>query len=72
MIQSDDACDRVAVIVLRASEDRVVPESSSRLIVSLAPATKVVEFSAPHFLLQVLPSSAASAVTELIGASRGY
>jgi len=61
----------VPVLYLRASEDRVVPESASQSIVALAPATKVVEFPAPHFLLQVLPSQAAAAVREFMGNARG-
>jgi pimeloyl-ACP methyl ester carboxylesterase len=61
----------VPVLYLRASEDRVVPESASQSIVALAPDTKVVEFPAPHFLLQVLPSQAAVAVLEFMGNARG-
>lgn len=52
----------VPVLFLRASEDRIVPKSASQSVVALAPATEVVEFSAPHFLLQVLPSQAAVTV----------
>lgn len=58
---------KVPVLYLRASEDRVVPRFSSELIVSRVPHTKVVEFPAPHFLLQVLPSKAAAAVAEFMG-----
>jgi len=61
----------VPVLYLRASEDRVVPSSASQSVVALAPATKVVEFVAPHFLLQVLPSQAAAAVREFMGNRRG-
>lgn len=59
------------VLYLRASEDRVVPESASQSIVALAPTTKVVEFPSPHFLLQVLPSQAALAVREFMENHRG-
>ncbi len=62
---------QVPVLYLRASEDRVVYRSSSDLIASLAPQTKVVEFTAPHFLLQVLPSPVASEVAEFMGFRRG-
>jgi pimeloyl-ACP methyl ester carboxylesterase len=58
----------VPLLYLRASEDRLVPGASSEIIVSLAPHTKVVDFPAPHFLLQVLPSAAASAVAEFVAA----
>ena len=62
----------VPVLYLRASEDRVVPQSASQAIVALAPATKVVEFSAPHFLLQALPSQAATTVREFMECHRGF
>lgn len=61
----------VPVLYLRASEDRVVTRSSSQLVVSLAPDTKVIEFTAPHFLLQVLPSLAASVVANFMDVQRG-
>lgn len=61
----------VPVLYLRASEDRVVPESASQSVVALAPASKVVEFSAPHFLLQVVPSQAAATVREFMESGRG-
>lgn len=55
------------VLYLRASEDRIVPKLSADLVVSMAPDARVVEFAAPHFLLQVLPSAAASAVASFMG-----
>jgi hypothetical protein len=61
----------VQVLYLRASEDRVVPESASQSVVTFAPATKVVEFQAPHFLLQVLPLQAAVVVREFMENHRG-
>jgi len=59
---------RVPVLYLRASEDRVVSRSSAEWVASLAPQTKMVEFTAPHFLLQVLPSAVASEVAVFMGA----
>jgi pimeloyl-ACP methyl ester carboxylesterase len=56
----------VPVLYLRASEDRVVPQSASQAVVALIPTTKIVEFSAPHFLLQVLPLQTATAVREFM------
>jgi pimeloyl-ACP methyl ester carboxylesterase len=56
----------VPVLYLRAAEDRVVPKSASQLVVQLVPSTKVVEFPAPHFLLQVLPSQTAYSVREFM------
>lgn len=58
---------KVPVLYLRASEDRIVSRASSELVASLTPETKVVEFVAPHFLLQVLPSPVASRVAEFMG-----
>jgi pimeloyl-ACP methyl ester carboxylesterase len=60
----------VPVLYLRASEDRVVPLSASQAVISLAPTTKVVEFSAPHFLLQASPSQAAATVREFMECHR--
>lgn len=56
----------VPVLYLRATEDRVVPRSASQSVVALVPATAVVALPAPHFLLQVLPSQAASLVREFM------
>ena len=61
----------VPVLYLRASEDRVVPVSASELVASIALQIKVLEFAAPHFLLQVLPSPVASQVAEFMGVNRG-
>jgi len=61
----------VPVLYLRASEDRVVPLSASQAVIALAPATKVVEFLAPHFLLQASPSQAAATVYEFMECHRG-
>lgn len=58
----------VPMLYLRATEDRVVSRSSSELVVSRAPHTQVVEFVAPHFLLQVRPSEVAAAVNAFSGA----
>ncbi|HEY6094589.1 MAG TPA: alpha/beta fold hydrolase [Gallionellaceae bacterium] len=57
------SCIRVPMLYLRASEDRVVPRSASLLLSSRVANARVIEFDAPHFLLQVLPADAAAAVT---------
>lgn len=62
---------RVPVLYLRASEDRVVARASSELVASLARQTTVVEFAAPHFLLQVSPSPVASQVSEFMASAMG-
>jgi pimeloyl-ACP methyl ester carboxylesterase len=62
----------VPVLYLRASDDRVVSRASSELISLLAQQTKIVEFTAPHFLLQVSPSLVASQVSEFMGIRHGH
>lgn len=62
---------KVPVLYLRASEDRIVHRSSSALVVSLAQNAKLAEFAAPHFLLQVVPSQAASLVSGFMGGGSG-
>jgi pimeloyl-ACP methyl ester carboxylesterase len=62
---------RVPVLYLRASEDRLVSCASSELVTSLAPQTQVVEFAAPHFLLQALPLPVAFKITEFMVAAVG-
>lgn len=57
---------RVPVLYLRAREDRVVPGSASALVSAAVRNTRVVDFVAPHFLLQVLPAAAAAAVASFI------
>ena len=56
----------VPMLYLRASDDRVIPKSASQLILSLKPDTRVVEFQAPHFLLQTFPSETASVVKAFV------
>jgi len=58
---------KVPVLYLRATEDRIVPPSSSQLIAALAAQTKIVDLPGPHFLLQVLPSAAAAVVANFMG-----
>lgn len=53
---------RVPVLVLRATEDRVVPRAAARLVSQLLPAARVVECEAPHLLLQTVPAEAAGHV----------
>lgn len=57
---------KVPVLYLRASEDRVVPKPSSKLVESLVADIRVVELTAPHFLLQVAPSQAAAVVANFM------
>ena len=58
---------KMPVLYLRATEDRIVPPSSSQLVAALATQTKIVDLLGPHFLLQVLPSAAAAVVANFMG-----
>ncbi len=62
---------KVPMLYLRASEDRIVPKAASKMILLLSPTTKIIEFPAPHFLLQVLPAQAASSVIQFMIAGTG-
>lgn len=59
-----DVSDRLAkcsvpILYLRAKHDWLVPRAASHLIAKIVPAAKVVDFDAPHFLLQTMPQQAA-------------
>lgn len=54
------------VLYLRASKDRVVPKSASRLVTRLQPRTRIVDFEAPHMLLQTRPQETAAEVMGFI------
>lgn len=60
---------RVPVLYLRAAHDRVVPRASSEHIASSANNVRIVEFDAPHFLLQVQPAQAASEIMKFMADS---
>ncbi len=59
------ACD-VPILYLRATRDRLVPRAAASLIASVKPATRVVEFDAPHFLLQTVPGQAAQEIAAFV------
>lgn len=66
-VMSADVSDRlpavrVPILYLRGSRDRVVPSGASKRVVRFNPNARVVEFEAPHLLLQVVPLEAARAV----------
>ena len=58
---------KAPVLYLRATEDRIVPSSSSQLVAALATQTQIVDLFGPHFLLQVLPSATAAVVANFMG-----
>jgi len=57
---------KVPLLYLRASEDRVVGKSAAEWILSQASDARMIEYAAPHFLLQVLPRETAAAVGKFI------
>ena len=60
----------VPVLYLRASEDRLVPRTATRLMKQIKPDMRVVDIAAPHFLLQANPKAAAEAVAGFMGETR--
>jgi pimeloyl-ACP methyl ester carboxylesterase len=52
----------VPMLYLRAARDRLVAPASSHEILELRPDVELVEFDAPHFLLQTEPAACAAAV----------
>lgn len=52
----------VPILYLRASHDRIVPESAGDLVMLIKPETTLVTVQAPHFLLQVGFREAARAI----------
>lgn len=56
----------VPLLYLRAREDRVIGKSSSEWVLALSTNAQVIEFEAPHFLLQTLPTEVAQIVSEFI------
>lgn len=66
-----DASEKMAaisapVLYLRASKDHVVPKSASRLVAQLQPGIRIVDFEAPHMLLQTCPQETAAEVMAFI------
>jgi len=56
----------VPTLYLQATCDRVVPAAASQLVSNLKPSTRVVQFDAPHFLLQAASVEAARVVGEFV------
>jgi pimeloyl-ACP methyl ester carboxylesterase len=57
---------RLPTLVLRASDDHVVPRISSEQILRSLPAAELVEVEGPHLLLQTRPIECAAAVTRFL------
>jgi pimeloyl-[acyl-carrier protein] methyl ester esterase len=52
----------VPVVYLRATRDRLIRRSCSRLIRSIRPDIEVIDITAPHLLLQTAPDECAAAI----------
>jgi pimeloyl-[acyl-carrier protein] methyl ester esterase len=63
-VNVSDELRRVAVpiLYLRAKRDRVVLRAAGEYIKRVRPDTELVEFDAPHLLLQTIPQDARSAI----------
>lgn len=57
------ACVRVPVLVLQASDDRVIPRAATEHILRTLPEAEHVEIRGPHMLLQIRAAECAGAVT---------
>jgi pimeloyl-ACP methyl ester carboxylesterase len=58
----------VPTLYIRGTEDRLVPESSSRRMAAIRPMS-IVDVPGPHFLLQANPAGAWNAVTPFLKAA---
>lgn len=54
------------MLVLQASEDRVVPSRAAREVLRIRPDATVTALEGPHFLLQTQPGAAADAVASFL------
>ncbi|HEY0635607.1 MAG TPA: alpha/beta fold hydrolase [Gammaproteobacteria bacterium] len=59
---------RAPLLYLRARQDRVVGRRSAEQILAGVPDAQMLEFAAPHFLLQVIPEACAATVSEFMRA----
>lgn len=57
---------QLPILCLCGTEDRVVPKSAAEVFCRLAPHARIVKLAAPHFLLQAVPTEAASVVSRFI------
>jgi pimeloyl-ACP methyl ester carboxylesterase len=58
----------VPVLYLRGRADRLVPASAAQTVAAGVKDTRIVDFDAPHCLLQAIPAQAAKAVREFVEA----
>lgn len=57
---------RVPLLYLRARADRLVPAAAADIVARGVKDTRIVDFDAPHCLLQAIPAQAAKAVREFV------
>lgn len=60
----------VPMLYLRAAQDRLVPPAASSAIAQVQPGLRIVEFSAPHLLLQASPVESARVVRDFLHETR--
>jgi pimeloyl-ACP methyl ester carboxylesterase len=60
------AAVKVPILYLRAARDRLVPAAASQHLLRLKPEMRLVEFDAPHFLLQAVPAEAVRIVRAFV------
>jgi pimeloyl-[acyl-carrier protein] methyl ester esterase len=58
----------VPTLVLRATRDRVISRRVTRVILKHAPKARLVEFDAPHLLLQTRAAESAEVVITFLNA----
>jgi len=66
-----DVCARLAqcqvpILYLQAKRDLLVPPRARNVITNIKPTAEVIEFDAPHFLLQTVPQQAAHEVAAFV------
>ena len=57
---------RVPTLYLRAKSDRLVPARCGAEVARIVPSCRILDFDAPHFLLQVAAVSAANAIKAFV------
>jgi pimeloyl-[acyl-carrier protein] methyl ester esterase len=62
---------RVPVLVLQASDDRVVPRTATEHMLRTLPEAEHVELRGPHMLLQIRAAECAAALRRFMGALQG-
>jgi hypothetical protein len=60
----------VPIVYFRAIHDQLVPRSASEQIAKLWPRISIVDFDAPHLLLQCAPAAAARATRDFFAELR--